>query len=364
MESDFYLAFSVSPGVGPKRFTSLLQFFKSAERAWSASQKELENLGIGPATYAKFDNFRASFDIQAYKHFIQKLSVTFISQNDSLYPKSLLKLSDPPIGLFIKGNTECLTSLNSSIAIVGSRKMTNYGASVTRLFAGQLAEQGITIISGMALGVDAVAHRAAVEVGGRTIAVLGNGVDLPYPSENRAIYASILEKGGMILSEYPPGTPPTKGSFPARNHIIAGLSNAVLVTEASKDSGSLITAEYARNLSKKVMAVPGPITSEASKGSLYLLKNEAVLVSSVEDIQKYVQPMYSKKSSQTNQKNMSFTSDQKKIIEQLQRESLPIDAICKKTQIPMHSLLSLLSELEMQGVIMANPSGNYSVVLK
>lgn len=207
--------------------------------------------------------------------------VKIIKIADKIYPESLKNIPDPPKVLYCLGNLEVL---RKNIAVVGTRQITKYGQFVTAKLVKELVENNITIVSGMALGVDGVAHRTALENGGKTVAVLGAGVDVIYPREHKDLYNSILESGNLLISEVPPGTLVERKLFPARNRIISGLSEAVLITEAAIDSGSLITARMALEQGKEVLAVPGPITSKYSEGTNYLLKQGAKLVTSVEDI--------------------------------------------------------------------------------
>ncbi|MBI2420595.1 MAG: DNA-protecting protein DprA, partial [Candidatus Levybacteria bacterium] len=282
-EKIYYLSFSLSPGVGPKGFQNLLKLLGSAQNAWKGSSSDFKKAGIGKANFAKFDGFRREFDIQEYLRKLKRARVEFIPFGDKYYPERLKKIESQPIGLFTKGNHKLLVG-PQIIAVVGTRKITSYGREVTENLVSELCSSGFVIVSGMALGVDGIGHKSAIDSRGSTIAVLGCGVDCPYPRENEKLYEEILDSNGLIVSEYPLGMPANQGTFPARNRIIAGISSAVLITEAAQDSGSLITAGHAVKQGKPVFAVPGPITSQMSKGTLKLLKQGAVLVSSTEDI--------------------------------------------------------------------------------
>lgn len=358
-ESDYYLAFSYASGIGPKRFLSLLSHFKSAENAWKGSKDEYEQIGIKDKTYEKFNLSRHHFDESIYRirDDLRKNNITYISQDDPLYPKSLLRLASPPIGLFAKGNISLLKN-KSLIAIVGSRKMTSYGQEVTNLFAGSMATSGAVIVSGMALGVDAVAHRAALENKGSTIAVLGNGVDVANPQENSYIYQKILNSDGLIISEYPPGTPSTKGSFPARNRIIAAISQAILITEAGRDSGSLITADFAKQLAIPIFAIPGPITSQQSQGTAYLLQRGAILVTHPNDLLEHLHM----RSHYGNESVIDFNSlplsnDEKNVIKLLHQEAMNVDELSKKIRIAVTELSKIITLLELQGYVKDDGQG-------
>src|SRR3989344_2732292 len=240
MERIFYLPFSQFPGIGPHKLRFLIKHFGSAKKAYSAKQNDLAKI-IGEITSAKFDEFRSKFDIKKYEESLKKQKISYVCLFEESYPGSLKQIPNPPILLYIKGDKALLEQTNKlekvgMIAIVGTRKMTSYGQEATDLFASNLTQAGFIIVSGMALGVDGQAHKSCLEAGGKTIAVLGNGVDLPFPPTNKYIYDRILKSGGAIISEFPPGEQPSKGTFPSRNRIIAGLSQAVLVTQGAEDS--------------------------------------------------------------------------------------------------------------------------------
>jgi len=273
-EKRYWVAFSVFPGIGPVRFRLLLEHFGSAKKAWGAP---LSNT---------FVDFRKKFDIDEYLEKLEHLHVSVLTPSDSKYPKLLKEISDPPFLLYIRGkNTGEPINLDKTIAVVGTRNITPYGQEVTRRLVAGLVAHGFTIVSGMAYGVDAVAHQAAIDAGGKTIAVLGCGIDIIAPPSNARLYREIGEEGhGAIVSEMPLGLKPDKGMFVARNRIISGLSLGVVVTEGAGDSGALITARNAGEQGREVFAVPGPITSPYSRGPAQLIKKGATLVESVEDI--------------------------------------------------------------------------------
>ncbi len=358
------LAFSLAPGIGPKRYQSLLRIFGSAKIAWKGSEKKLKAAGVGKVNFAKFDAFRKTFAISEYLEKLRKARVEFIPFGGKYYPESLKKIDNPPIGLFTKGDQKLLLG-PQKIAVVGSRKITSYGKEVTENLVSELCSAGFVIVSGMALGVDGLAHKSAIDNQGSTIAVLGCGVDCPYPRENEKLYEDILDSGGLVISEYPLGMSASKGTFPARNRIIAGISMAVLITEAAEDSGSLITAEHAIKQSKKVFAVPGPITSQMSRGTLTLLKHGAVLVSSSDDIinELGVQPLKGvdmKGKVASSGLKLKLSKLEEKIFDILQNEERTIDEISKLTKISIAKLTAILSEMEMKGIL-KNSGGKFGV---
>lgn len=346
------LSFSLAPNIGPKTYLQLVKYFKTAEIAWRAKENDLKSAGLGPKTLHEFLEFRSKLNIDSYLAKLKEKQVDFVSQDSKLYPPSLKKLENPPIGLFVIGDKSLLANTNRSIAVVGTRKPTRYGREVTEKLVEELVGMNFAIVSGLALGVDAIAHKTALGNHGATIAVLGCGVDCPTPVENSNLYFQILNNNGMVISEYPLSEPPRPGTFPARNRIIAAISHATLVTEAAADSGSLITAEWAQKLEKKVFAVPGPITSSLSDGTAYLLKNGAQLVTTANDILRELNIKPHNSTSQTKDfSHINLSDEELKIINLLQIEPLSVNAISKMTNIPVYRTLSLLSQLQLHGIV-------------
>lgn len=381
--NELALAFSIS-NLGPKGFQKILNNFGSVKAAWEAKEKELSDIGIKGLTYKKFDAFRKNFDIVQYTIQLKKENVEFISFLDEEYPVALKKLPDPPIGIFCKGNIDLLigyprpdrrSKVNNidsgseigmkdegllKIAVVGTRKITNYGRSVTENIVTELADSNIVIVSGLALGVDGLAHRTCLKSDGKTIAVLACGVDCCLPSENYSLYLEILKKNGLIISEYPLSCPPNKGTFLSRNRIVAALSDGILVTEAAEDSGSLVTADWGFKLSKKVFAVPGPINAQMSKGSLNLLRQGAVLVQDSNDVLREFSINNFQFSNKNKIKKLKLSKDERKIVELLENESMTIDEIAKKLNIQVRKLYVSISNLELKGIV-KNNSGKFSI---
>lgn len=285
-ERKHWVALSVFPGIGPVRFRLLLDYFGSAKAVWRAPLQELKNIKLGEKLSEQFDHFRKTFVVDSYIEQLHNAHVAVLVLSDDRYPPLLKQISDAPFLLYIKsGKTTGKIDLTKTIGIVGTRHVTPYGRDVTQRLVAGLVTRGFTIVSGMAYGVDAVAHRTAIDNGGKTIAVLGCGVDIIAPPTNAGLYHAIGEEGyGAVISEMPLGLRPNKGLFPVRNRIISGLSLGVVVMEGADDSGALITARNAAEQGREVFAVPGPITSLYSKGPAKLLKNGAKLVESVEDV--------------------------------------------------------------------------------
>ncbi|MCX6759076.1 MAG: DNA-processing protein DprA [Candidatus Nealsonbacteria bacterium] len=268
-----------------------------------------------------------------------------IALNDKNYPKLLKEIKNPPKVLYVRGE---LKKEENCFAIVGTRRYSPYGKQVALEMAGDLAETGLIIVSGLAPGIDTFAHTAAVERNKRTIAVLGTGLDEKtiYPQSNLKLAQKILETGGCLISEYPPGTPGSQFSFPQRNRIISGLSLGVLVVEAKQKSGALITAEWARKQRRKVFAVPGPIHSSNSKGPHKLIKQGAKLVEHTNDILKELnlpQP-----STRTVLVENERSEEENLILKILKEEALYIDKIIEKTKLPASTIASTLAILEIK----------------
>lgn len=280
-----------------------------------------------------------------------------ITQKDSSYPKLLKEIPTAPEKLWVKGEIE--TGDNLAIAVVGARKITSYGRQVTENLVPGLASAGLTIVSGLARGVDSVAHRAALSCGGRTIAVLGSGIDIIYPPENKKLYWEIAANGA-ILTEFPPGTPPKREHFPSRNRIIAGLSLGVLVTEAAEISGSLITAGFAADFGREVFAVPGPMYSPMSAGTANLIKDGAKLVSKVSDILEELNLATSRQPLAAS-KTQDIDEIDRKILEVLQDGPKQIDEIAQKSKLPAPKILSELTLLEIRGMVKNLGGGVYSL---
>src|SRR3989344_222673 len=362
-ERDYWFGFSALPGIGPAKFRKLLEEFGTAQAAWEAPRPGLAKL-IGEEGAGEFEEFREKFSLEDYLKELKEKDVWFLTLGDKEYPELLRQIKNPPFVLYGKGDPSILSVRSGlSVAVVGARRTTQYGREVTKLLTTELVLNGFTIVSGLALGVDAISHLTALENGGKTIAVLGCGVDCCSPMENFNLYNSILEKGNCIVSEFPLGMKPTQWTFPARNRIIAGLSHAVLVTEGAEDSGSLITAKFALRFDRKVFAVPGPITSSMSKGPYKLISKGAKLVTSAEDIFKELKtPAFAKAlAGKQNSKVQNATKDELIILKLLENEALHFDEIIRKTKYKSSQLSSLLSLMEIKGMVKSIDGGMYGI---
>ena len=288
-ENAYWIWLSLIPNLGSIKKQRLLQSFKTPEKIFLASKEELlkvEGIGDKIANEILDNNIRKS--VKNHITYMEKNNIQFITIQDDEYPQILKEIYDYPISLYVKGNTKILNS--KSIAIVGCRDATTYGQNSAKYFGYNLAKEGICVVSGLAKGIDSYAHIGALgasgksDSNGKTIAVLGNGLDMIYPQENIELANMIIEKGGAIISEYPLGTKPDKMNFPARNRIVSGMSKGVLVVEAKEKSGTLITVDFALEQGRDVFVVPGNINSVHSVGTNRLIKEGARLVNCYQDL--------------------------------------------------------------------------------
>ncbi len=352
-ERKYWVGFSVFSGIGPVRFRLLLDYFGSAKAAWEAPAKTLKGIKLGEKLTDEFVDFRKDFPFDEYLKQLEDERVSVLTLTDPKYPKLLKQVADAPFLLYIKGhNNKEAINLERTIAVVGTRQITPYGREVTTRLAEGLVAYGFTIISGLAYGVDAVAHQAAIDAGGKTIAVLGCGIDIIAPPSNARLYHAIADEGhGAIVSEMPLGMRPNKGLFPARNRIISGLSLGVVVTEGADDSGALITARNAGEQGREVFAVPGPITSTYSRGPSKLLKQGAKLVESVEDILEELGFEKRQPRSNRGQRIVGETKEEQTILDVLAGGTRHVDEIVEASGLTISTVAATLTLLEMKGMV-------------
>ncbi|GFN36396.1 DNA-processing protein DprA [Tepidimicrobium xylanilyticum] len=318
---------------------------------WYSSSDAIYSLNdINTEIKDRLINYRNEDYLKRLFYNFEKQNIDVVTVFDKNYPDRLHYICDSPKVLYVKGSlTE---DDNLSIAIVGSRKTTSYGKWATEKFAEELVDLGVTIVSGLALGIDAIAHRKALEKKGRTIGVLGNGIDIVYPNTNKALFEEI-PKNGAIISEFFLGTPPLSYNFPQRNRIISGLSLGVIVIEAKEKSGSLITAHHALEQGKEVFALPGNINSIFSKGTNKLIKDGAKLIMDIEDVVEEIHELQEKLS---NKRRVEldydqFSSSEVKVLETMKEGPIHADNIAVNTGIDISTINSILTILELKGVI-------------
>jgi len=272
-----------------------------------------------------------------------------IAINDSKYPELLKKINNPPERIYYKGNWDD-SIFENCLGVVGSRRMTTYGKQITNQLVTKIAGAGVTIVSGFMYGIDATAHRAALNGEGKTIAVMPCGVDIVHPGYQKELYKKILERGGLIISEFEKGFPPDTWTYPKRNRIVAGLSKAVMVVEAAKKSGSLITANFAKKYKRKLFAVPGPLTSASSQGTTQLIKEGADIVTSPGDILDFYN-IKSKTGKDSLNSFQNLNELEKKIMKRLEQEPMEIDALARSMNLPISKINTTLSFMQLKGLI-------------
>lgn len=344
---------------GPARTKLLVSFFGSAAKTWNASKKSLMEVGIPEKKAQIFIDYRKEFNINTYFNRLKKQNIKFYTYKDKDYPENLKGLSDAPLVLYYKGKIK--KADKNAVAIVGSRKITSYGRDVATKFASELASYGVTIVSGLAFGVDVAAHKACLDVGGRAIAVLASGLDSITPVSNSWLGEQIIKKGGAIVSEYPLGHKPQKSDFPERNRIISGLSKAVLIIEGAQKSGTLHTASHAAEQGRQVFAVPGQITSPMSEAPHFLIKTGAKMATSTGDILDELD-MQLKVDHEAVEKIMPEGEDETKILSVLEKEPLHTDEIIRLSGLDIGVVSSKLTMMEIKGVVKNLGNGIYKKV--
>lgn len=335
---------------GPVRFKKLIHYFPSMEEAFKASSRELKQAGIDQKTAEEFIKKRSDIDLNIIMEQLEKEKIKILTIQDKNYPKLLKEIHHPPQLLYYKGNLDLNNDF--TLAVVGTRKLTSYGSQVTNNIVKELVNQNLTIISGLALGIDTMAHQATLEAGGKTIAVLGTGIDQKsiYPRTNKNLAEKIIENNGAVISEFPPGTQPMPYNFPQRNRIISGLSLGTLVIEAGAKSGALITAFGALEQNREVFAVPGNIYSLVSAGPNNLIKKGARPITSAEEV------IESLNLTQTtncinNKEIIGETPEEEKIIPHLTHEPIHIDELVRLSKLDTSITSSTLTIMEMKGVV-------------
>jgi DNA processing protein len=359
MDNYYWFALKSVPLVGNVTFRRLLECFDTPQRALQATESELARVrGINAAVVASIRSHDYREFAERECEAVERGGVKVVNFLSAEYPKVLLEISDPPPYLYVKGDP---AGMEPAIAIVGSRRASTYGLLTTGKLAGELAAHGITVVSGMARGVDTAAHRGALAGGGRSIGVLGCGIDVVYPPENRRLFEEMAARGALY-SEFPMGTLPLAENFPRRNRIISGISRGVLVVEAVENSGSLITAQYALEQGREVFAVPGNINYSSSRGTNRLIKQGAKLVEGVEDILEEL-PLGERKMgiSSADAPAFGLTPQEAAVYTLLAGSPLHIDAIIVKSALTVGEVSAILLRLELKGAIMQLPGKLFAI---
>ena len=358
-ETSFWLAFSHIRGIGAVRYRKLLDFFGDLSIAWQADKKELLSAGLSEKAADLVVSTRKTLSPEKLEDELERKGIKFLTWDSSSYPRYLLEIAQPPPVLYYIG--DILPEDELAIAIVGTRNVTKYGRQITQDTAAYLAANRITVVSGLARGVDGIAHQAAIEAGGRTFAVLGSGVDVIYPPEHRKLAREIVKQGALI-SDYAPGTKPDGINFPPRNRIISGLSRGTVVIEAGERSGALITSKFAIEQNREVFAVPGSVLSQMSKGTNQLIAEGATPMTNpiiITDTLNLARTGIERK-----REKLDISSTEKNILRVLGDESLHIDEICARTSMTIEKLTAELTMMELKGIVQRENGMEYQRVKK
>ena len=351
----YWVGLSLVPGIGPAKFKRLVEGLGSPEVAWKARPVQLAEAGLDRRAIESLVATRAKVDLEREMSRLGALGAKPLTLDDGDYPARLRSIADPPPILYVRG--ELLPEDDLSVAIVGTRRATAYGRQAAERFARGLAENHVTVTGGLARGIDTFAHRAALDAGGRTIAVLGSGLDIIYPSENRKLSEEIAEQGALI-SEFPLGTKPDAVNFPRRNRIISGLSAATLVVEAGETSGALITAEFALEQGRDVLAVPGNIFSPVSRGPNRLIADGARPVCEMRDLLEGLK-LEAAVEQRDARRALPESDTEAALLRSLSHEPVHIDEIRRTVCLPMSVVSSTLTMLELKGLVRQTGGMNY-----
>jgi len=358
IDKRYWIGFNLIKGIGAVRMQALIQHFGDLEVAWRAAPIDLARAGLSLKLIERIVQARQHVDLEKVWAKIEAQGIKILTWEDEMYPQRLKEIDQPPPVLYIRGSY--LPDDLFAVAIVGTRRVTAYGRQITEELAVYLASNGITVVSGLARGVDAIAHQTALKAGGRTIGVLGSGVDKIYPPEHRGL-AEKMTESGAIVSDYAPGTPPDASNFPPRNRIISGLSLAVVVIEAGETSGALITAEFAAEQGREVFAVPGSILAPQSKGTNKLIQNGALPLLSVNDL---MQALNLTRMGEHKAARKFIPSDETeaRLMAVLSEEPLHVDAIRNQTELPIEKVSATLALMELKGMVRQVGGMNYVAV--
>jgi DNA processing protein len=357
----YWLGFNKVRGIGPAKVRALLDHFGDLEAAWRGSQSDLAEAGLDKRALESLEAARTGIDLDTLVEDVERAGFQTLCWDDAGYPRRLREIDNPPPLLFVRG--ELTTADDWAVAIVGTRKASTYGKEVAHELATSLAAAGVTVVSGFARGIDATAHLAALEAGGRTLAVLGSGLDKLYPAEHAALAERLVGQGALI-SDYPLGTPPEATNFPPRNRIISGLTLGTIVVEAAAESGALITTEFTMEQGREVFAVPGNIFNRNSQGPNKLIQLGAKMVTSAEDVLEELNlKMASHQAEARAQLSLFDGADEteKKLLAHLSAEPLHADELSVLTSLPIATISSALAMMELKG--MARQVGGMTYVV-
>ena len=357
-EKEYLVALCAFSYFGPQRVKLMLSYFGTAESIWNGKKQNLINIGIPASKAQEFDSFKKAFDIKEYFQKLKKLNIKAVTYKDRDFPQNLNGLKGMPQVLYVRG--EYLPSDSLAVAIVGSRMITSYGREVANRLATNLAAYGVTVVSGLAFGVDIEAQKSAFKAGGRTISVLASGLNIVSPYTHSAFASELITKGkGALISEYPLGHEPFRSDFAIRNRLISALSKAVVVVESKMNSGSFYTVSAAADQGRPVFAVPGPITSPTSEGPNYLIQNGAKIVTSVKDILDELS-VQTQVDTPLIKKVMPQNPEEEKLLKTLSKEPLHLDELVRILGLAADVVSARLTIMEIKGLVKNLGNGTYS----
>ncbi len=354
----YWIGFNLIKGIGAVRMQALIRHFGDLKLAWRAPPVDLAAAGLGLKVIERIIQAREKVDLEKIWAKIESQGIKILTWEDESYPQRLKEIDQPPPVLYVKG--DYLPDDMFAVSIVGTRRVTPYGRQITEELAAFLAANHMTVISGLARGVDGIAHQTALKAGGRTIGVLGSGVDKIYPPEHRQLAAQMMEHGA-IISDYAPGTPPDASNFPPRNRIISGLSLAVVVIEAGETSGALITAEFGAEQGREVFAVPGSILAPQSKGTNKLIQRGALPLLSVKDLMQALD-LTRVGEQKAARKIIPTDETEARLMNILGGEPLHVDEIRNQTELPIEKVSATLALMELKGMVRQVGGMNYVAV--
>lgn len=353
----YWLGFNLVKGIGPAKLQALLDVFDSLADAWQATDLQLQKIGFDQRAILSLREARTQLDLDRCLAQVEAAGVSLLTWNSASYPAYLREIPNSPPVLYQQGNL--LAEDRLGVAVVGTRRLTSYGRSVTRDLVLGLVQNGVTIVSGLARGIDAVAHKTALDAGGRTIAVLGSGLDCVYPAENRPLAQQIIQQG-VVFSEYGLGVQPEAKNFPPRNRIITGLSLGVIVVEAGEESGALISAQFALEQNREVFAVPGNINSPVSKGTNRLIQQGAKLVTGIDDVLEELSLRVVAEQTAV-QLALPETAEEAALLSHLSGQPTHIDDLSRAAGLPSSMVSSTLTLMELKGMVRQVGGMNYVI---
>jgi DNA processing protein len=354
-ELQYWVGFNIVPGIGRVKFAQIENYFGKLDKAWNAGPGDFKQAGLDSNTIKAIQTLRPQIDLDTEMEKLEKNDVKAFTYHDSEYPARLKEIYDYPPLIYVKG--ELIPQDEWCLAVVGTRRATVYGRQVTEEMVEDLSRNKITVVSGLARGIDTVAHRRTLEAGGRTVAIFACGLDTIYPGENAGLAKNITSQGALI-SEYPLGVKPRPDNFPRRNRIMSGMSLGVLVIEADEVSGAMITAHMALEQNREVFAIPGSILSPMSRGTNSLIQEGAKLVRSCTDILEELNMTVS--DHQIEMKEIEPASDiEALMLQQLSAEPTHIDQVCRACGLPISTVSSTLAIMELKGMVRQVSSMNY-----